>query len=185
MPKPIFISFQFLRCYSNFTLYLPSCQSANIIPPHLKCSYSIYISTFHIIDNLTLIPRHPPISWSPLCGIHKTSLLTTSLLQTSLPLYQGLSHCISLPPPLTHQPQCHFATPSSISTQQTRIPLCHYPSGTVSPWRWRHCGCSKQCSVPTKLQHGFSIQKNLDGSRPQYWKDSTIWMLTTLYLKQP
>ena len=86
---------------------------------------------FHAIDNLTLLPRHPPISQSSPCSIYEPPLLTTSLSQTSLPLNQGLSHCISLPTPLIHHPQCHFATLSSIPIQQTHIPLQCYTSEIV------------------------------------------------------
>jgi len=122
MPNQIFPQFSAVILTHIMTAFLPvsfhHTYNALTAPPSV---------TFHAKDNLTLFPRHPPISQSPPCTINEPPLLTTSLPQTCLPLYQG----ISLPTPLTHQPQCHFTTLSSIPTQQTHIPLQCYSSETV------------------------------------------------------
>jgi hypothetical protein len=116
---------------------------------------------FHTINNLTLLPRHPPISRSPLCSIYKPSLLTTCLLQTSLPLYKAS--------PTAYHYHPHWLTTHNVTLlphhqypySRSVSPLCRYPSGTVWLRIWKHYDCSKHCYVSTKLPHGFIIQKNL------------------------
>ena len=123
------------QTFPHFSAVILTHIMTAFLPVSFYCTYNALTASpsvpFHAKDNLTLLPRHPPISQSPPCSINEPPLLTTRLPKISLPLYQGLYHGISLPTPLTHQPQCQFATPSSIPIQQTHMPLQCYPSEIV------------------------------------------------------
>ena len=83
MANQIFPQFSAVTLTHTMTAFLPvsfhhtynALTASPLVPLHAK-------------ENLTLLPRHPPIFQSPPCSINEPPLLTTSLPQT-FPLYQA------------------------------------------------------------------------------------------------